>query len=140
LSLEKLVSFATHIHGHLGPFLALGLKAGQLAVDAAGRDPLKSQAVFRMPLKRPYTCFIDGFMVCTGCTPGKLNMDLRDSGDGIEVLYRCGARSVTLRVKTAVLQGLLDRLRGGEDERALAFKVLESKPEDLFDFSASQGF
>ena len=136
--MKKIVDIATYIHGHLGPFLVLGLKAGQLAIELIGRDPMKSHAGFKLPLKRPYTCFIDGFMICTGCTPGKLNLEVEESSDGIMVRYLCGDQHIIIRVREEVLREVLSKLASGIDSRTLAFQTLKLPDNLLFEYSTNR--
>ncbi|UCG44017.1 MAG: formylmethanofuran dehydrogenase subunit E family protein [candidate division WOR-3 bacterium] len=65
---------AAGFHGHLGPWLALGLRAGRRAVNVLGRSPFRLKAVVHCPARTPYTCFIDGVQFASGCTLGKGNI------------------------------------------------------------------
>jgi len=65
---------AAAFHGHLGPWLALGLKAGLYARRVVSRNPFCLKAVVHCPGRTPYTCFVDGVQVGSGCTLGKGNI------------------------------------------------------------------
>jgi formylmethanofuran dehydrogenase subunit E len=65
---------AAAFHGHLGPWLVLGLRAGLYARRHLLDDPFRLEAVVRCPGRRPFTCFIDGVQCGSGCTLGKGNI------------------------------------------------------------------
>jgi formylmethanofuran dehydrogenase subunit E len=87
---------AARFHGHLGPWLALGLKAGLRARRELGASPFELTACVFCPARTPYSCFIDGVQVGSGCTLGKGNVrHVRASACRVEFL-RDGSRSSRL--------------------------------------------
>ena len=70
----SLLRRATAFHGHLGPWLVLGLRAGRHAARALDADPFRLRALVRCPARTPYSCFIDGVQLGSGCTMGKRNV------------------------------------------------------------------
>ncbi|MFA4843143.1 MAG: formylmethanofuran dehydrogenase subunit E family protein [Candidatus Omnitrophota bacterium] len=62
-------------HGHLGPYLVLGLLAGRLALKR-----LRAKKYFGIEIKvwgatkKPKSCLIDGLQLSTGATYGKGNI------------------------------------------------------------------
>jgi len=95
---EELLREAVRFHGHLGPFLALGLKAGLYAVEVLGRDPFKMKAVVGTEPRPPRSCFVDGVQITTGCTMGKRNITLKEGG-GLSVLFSKEELRLFLKVK-----------------------------------------
>jgi len=97
-------------HGHMGPFLALGYAAGRIAVLA-----LKPESEFDLlaeiyiPLKRPYSCVIDGVQCSTKCTLGKLNLKVHAVNEIISFIFRNVKRgnSIRLKVRDYVIRRLL---------------------------------
>jgi len=66
-------------HGHLGPYIVLGYRAGMLAreaLESPGYFDLHAEAV--CPLKTPMSCFLDGLQMGSGCTVGKRNLIFTD--------------------------------------------------------------
>lgn len=63
VSLE-LLNKAVGFHGHLGPFLVLGLRMGLIAEEKLGRKPRK--CIVRTVMKKPYLCAVDGVRVALG--------------------------------------------------------------------------
>lgn len=121
LSLED----AARFHGHLGPFLALGFRAGEAALKELGEDdPAELKATVSCPPARPYTCFIDGVQCSTRCTLGKGNIEVRGGGElRLRVEGRSG-RVVELRVRGEALR----RAEGGDLDW-----VLSARLEELFE-------
>jgi len=65
---------ATRFHGHLGPWLVLGLHAGAYARRKLAASPFELRARVFCPAGTPYTCFVDGIQFSSGCTMGKGNI------------------------------------------------------------------
>lgn len=66
---------AIRFHGHLGPYLVLGILAGELALKK-----LKVKKYFGLNVKvwgaadKPKSCLVDGLQLSTGATYGKGNI------------------------------------------------------------------
>lgn len=89
------------LHGHLGPYVVLGYRAGLLArhrTGSSGYFDLTVQAVTRG--RPPESCFIDGLQLGSGATPGKGNLVLvkEDAPPRALVTARSG-RTANLRLR-----------------------------------------
>ena len=71
---DALLEAASAFHGHLGPWLALGLRAGRRAARVLGAGSFRLRAAVRCPARTPYSCFLDGIQFGSGCTLGKGNI------------------------------------------------------------------
>jgi formylmethanofuran dehydrogenase subunit E len=95
-------------HGHVGPYVVLGFRAGMLAretLDSPGYFDLTAEAV--CPLRTPTSCFLDGLQLGSGCTLGKRSLTAAE-GLPIACLFTdAGGR----RVRIALAEGLTDRIR-----------------------------
>jgi len=125
--MNDILRWAIRFHGHLGPFLVLGLKAGFRAVELFGRNPFKLKAIVTLRRKLPYTCFLDGIQFSTGCTLGKGNIEVVE-GDGIKVRFIYEDKELTLRVKEKVLREALN----AKDLERYASKLLNLPSSKLF--------
>jgi formylmethanofuran dehydrogenase subunit E len=65
---------AARFHGHLGPWLVLGMQAGAYARRKLAASPFELSARVFCPADTPYTCFVDGVQFSSGCTMGKGNI------------------------------------------------------------------
>ena len=70
----RVLKQAAAFHGHLGPWLVLGLKAGTHARRELAASPFELNARVFCPAGTPYTCFVDGIQFSSGCTMGKGNI------------------------------------------------------------------
>jgi len=127
---EDLLEVAVSFHGHLGPFLALGLKAGLYAVEVLGKEPFETKAVVRTEPRPPRSCFVDGVQITTGCTMGKGNIALKD-GEGLSILISRREKRLLLKVKADVLRAA-EEVTSKNMER-IALSILERSAQDLFE-------
>lgn len=129
ISLKRAVDF----HGHLGPYLVLGLTMGSYALKK-----LKARAHFGLEVKvwgakfKPRSCLIDGLQLSTGCTYGKGNIQKYD-GEVIRVnfLNRDTKNSLHLLLKDEIIKKLKPSATHKSSER-LARKLYRLKPERIF--------
>jgi len=95
LTIEEAVRF----HGHLGPWLVIGYRAGAIARDRLGpKDFHDLHCTVRVPNKVPYSCSIDGVQASASCTLGKGNITVEDSDD-FEFLFVNIATKESLRLR-----------------------------------------
>jgi len=130
--LKKAVDF----HGHLGPYLILGVLMGDFALKKlAAKRHFGIEAIVSGALKRPKSCLIDGIQLSTGCTYGKGNIR-KLKGNIIRVLFRNleNGRKVGLALKKSLVTKL-DLLKGHKDSEAFARKILNIDAVDLFEES-----
>lgn len=67
-------------HGHVGPWNALGWRIGQAALgefNATWGDH-SLDIIIAIPDKTPYSCLMEGLMVGTGNSPGRLNLRMSE--------------------------------------------------------------
>lgn len=100
---KELLQRAVEFHGHLGPYLVLGLRAGLYANQALGRDPMKTEAFIQSKTTPPESCFVDGVQLSTGCTLGKGNISLQQ-GEGLRVTFKKNSHEITLKLKNEIIE------------------------------------
>lgn len=130
---EDLINKAVEFHGHLGPFLILGLKAGLYAISILGRDPFKMKVKVECEGKPPTSCFIDGVQYSTGCTYGKRNIELIES-KGLSATFTLNNKKVEMKIKDSILN-YLKNLSDGEGE---ALKLINKPIEEIFEIKITQ--
>lgn len=122
LTLEE----ASRFHGHLGPFLVLGYRAGSYAMKKLNPSNYKEiRCTVYTPLRTPYTCFIDGIQSSTFCTLGKMNIDLRDSKT-VEVVFYCKEKQLKIKVKENMVERFVNITleEGSKEAEELEFSSL----------------
>lgn len=128
---DELVKQVTEFHGHLGPFLVLGVKAGLLANSILGKDCFKTTATVMTDPSPPSSCFVDGVQFTTGCTMGKRNIRLK-KGKDLAVLFHKEDKRLGLKLKKEVLDSI--RIISSEKESRKASLNLLNKPaSELFE-------
>jgi formylmethanofuran dehydrogenase subunit E len=100
---DEFLSRAIEFHGHLGPYLVLGLKAGLYANQILGREPMKTEAFIETKVTPPESCFADGIQFSTGCTLGKGNIHLKE-GEGLQVTFKRDNQKLILKLKKAIFE------------------------------------
>ncbi|MGE5197945.1 MAG: FmdE family protein [Deltaproteobacteria bacterium] len=117
ITLKQAVDF----HGHLGPYLVLGILAGEAAIKK-----LNCRKYFGLEVKvsgaadKPKSCLVDGLQLSTGATYGKGNIK-KIAGKNIKILFRnCeDNKKIALRLDKNLLRRL-DGLKGHSDSEILA--------------------
>ncbi|MGQ9677899.1 MAG: formylmethanofuran dehydrogenase subunit E family protein [bacterium] len=123
---------AERFHGHLGPWLILGLRAGRNARRRLRASPFELVALVESPAKPPVSCFIDGVQLGAGCTMGKGNIKHRVKLMVCRVIFshRQTGEQLMLRVRDDIFQMLLN-VRGHK-VISLARKVYRMPLSQLF--------
>ncbi|MFQ5836561.1 MAG: FmdE family protein [Candidatus Bathyarchaeia archaeon] len=136
--LDVILNRAEEFHGHLGPFLALGVRMGLIGVRELGakgnEEKLRVTAMLRNSV--PFSCVVDGIQVATKCTIGNKKLRLRSSS-GITAKFELPRRG---QVTVAVDPTAFDRLKNEllaenvppEEVRKLAQLVASMPEEELF--------
>jgi formylmethanofuran dehydrogenase subunit E len=80
--LALVIGNAQKLHGHLGPFLVIGVRMGMIARKAlsVATDQCTSlRANVKVPLFPPFSCLLDGIQVSTSCTVGNQRLTMENS-------------------------------------------------------------
>jgi formylmethanofuran dehydrogenase subunit E len=115
---QHTVDKVTRFHGHMCPGLAMGVRAGEVALEEIGHHSVDEEVV---AIVETDMCSVDAIQFLTGCTFGKGNLIHRDFGkNAYTFLRRSDGRAV--RVSTppggwnamgAEWAELLTRIRSG---------------------------
>ncbi len=99
---DDLLKEAIYFHGHLGPYLVLGLIAGKYANEVLGREPMKTHAIIESHTCPPQSCFADGIQLVTGCTLGKNNICIVEA-EGLKVTFERDDKRLTLKLREEII-------------------------------------
>lgn len=91
---ESLLKRAEDFHGHICPFLALGLRASELAMHRLGLAKAgltESVGEDVLAIVECNNCFSDGVQIATGCTLGNNSLIYLDVGKNAVTLVRRGS-------------------------------------------------
>ena len=131
---------AAAFHGHLGPFLAIGVRMGLLALErfAAEIDNHDElQTTVMIPLRTPFSCIIDGIQTTTLCTIGNRKLKVNATSSNFSARFKSKAtkRKVTISLQKRLLEELQKELTpylSDLDLQKLALRVAAMSEEHLF--------
>lgn len=130
---------AENLHGHLGPFLVIGVKMARLAMKelkANEAKPLDMQVFAKLPLITPFSCILDGIQATTQCTVGNRKLRVKSSDNSITAIFKLKGqgKAIKIHVKPRLVEELRSQLLKGVPNEKLAW-IIAAKPEDeLFEF------
>lgn len=105
---ESLVERAKEFHGHICPFVVLGLRASEIALQKlglakAGEAETVGEEV--LAIVECNNCFADGVQVATGCTLGNNSLIYMDVGKNAVTLVKRGEwRGVRVYIDSEALR------------------------------------
>ena len=124
---------AEGFHGHLGPYLVLGLLAGEIALKK-----LRCRKYFCLKVrvwgatKKPKSCLIDGLQLSTGSTYGKGNIrQLNGSAIKVGFCNRTYRKKIILELKDDLIRKL-NKTNTHKDSELLAKKLYKTEHTKLF--------
>ncbi|MDH5390762.1 MAG: FmdE family protein [Candidatus Bathyarchaeota archaeon] len=136
--LTPIIKKAADFHGHLGPFLVIGVRIGFIGVRELGvkeKDKkLRVTAMLRNSV--PFSCAIDGIQMATKCTIGNGKMKLRNSS-GIAARFELQrGEQIAVSVNPTAFEILKNELLSEnvppKEVRKLAHLVASMPEEELF--------
>ena len=135
--LQEMINRAVEFHGHLGPFLVLGVRMGLLAIRELDSAMGEMEAVARTGNVPSLSCLLDGIQISTGCTMGKGKISAEPPGVP-EAEFSVHGRRVTIRAK----DGIIEEIRSWRDRYAsleeIARSIQERSDDELFDLKSTK--
>lgn len=135
--LETSISDAVKLHGHLGPFLVIGVRMGirareTLRMNREERHRLR--AIVTVPLYPPFSCVLDGIQSTTNCTVGNQKLKTRESKKEIraEFVIEGSDKALSLSVNPKTVEELMDRISKGATSESLAADVASMQEKHVF--------
>jgi formylmethanofuran dehydrogenase subunit E len=132
--MDRKLKRAIDFHGHLGPYLVLGILAGELALKNLGcRKYFNLKVKVRGATIKPKSCLVDGLQLSTGATYGKGNIvKSKGRGIGIEVENMKDKSKVLIVLKKDILSRL-DNLTSHKAAEDFAKVLYRANPNNVFD-------
>ena len=127
-ALQRMYEF----HGHLGPYVVLGYRAGMYA-----RELLESPGYFDLtvevvcPLATPRSCFLDGVQLGAGCTVGKRNLTVIE-GSAIRCVFRRKSGECVIVALAPDIPVRLKELIAADGVEATGERMMSAPIADLF--------
>lgn len=136
--LDVILRKAAEFHGHLGPFLVIGVRMGLIGIRELeakeNDDKLRITAMLKYSV--PFSCILDGIQVVTKCTIGNQKLKLINSS-GITVEFELQQKGkVIVTVNPTAFDRLKSRLFSEnvsqEETQKLAYMIASMPEEELF--------
>jgi formylmethanofuran dehydrogenase subunit E len=121
-----LLENAVRLHGHLGPFLVLGMKMSLRAEEIFGGKPSKCE--LETVNSKPFLCAVDGIKAVIGSDA----VTVRE-GNGLSAKFsKAEGKDVIIRVKKALVKKYAEG--PWEKSEQYAYEVMKNKDEKLFEY------
>ena len=137
MELDIILRKAEEFHGHLGPFLVLGVRMGLIGVRELGakENAEKLRVTVMSKHSVPFSCVIDGIQVATKCTIGNKKLRVRRSSRIAAKFELQNKRWVSIAVNPVAFNKLKNDLHekvSRKELRKLAQLVASMPEEELF--------
>jgi formylmethanofuran dehydrogenase subunit E len=131
--LTSAIRDAEKLHGHLGPFLVIGVRMGKIAKRVLNaREEDKLRACARIPVLTPFSCILDGIQVTTGCTVGNQRLSIEDSKE-IAVRFELERdKAIRICVRREAVEELMGKISEGAPNEELAWEIARMPEDRLF--------
>ncbi len=133
--LRSILERGSDFHGHLGPFVTVGVRMGLAGLDRIGPSCRKSLRIeASLPLRVPFSCVVDGLQATTKCTVGNQKLSLKDS-ETITAAFETSkiGQRVVVALNQRVFQELKHKLltqRLPDEEMCETAWTIAALPED----------
>ncbi len=124
---------AKEFHGHLGPWLVLGLLMGNYALKKIGAKKYFGLAVEVNGLnQKPRSCLIDGLQLSTGATLGKGNIKVKGNKEIRVTFVNLQTKdNISLTFKSRILK-TLNKKTSHKQTELMAQGLYRKNPSKLF--------
>ena len=136
-NLLKHLRKAEEFHGHLGPFLVIGVRIGLMGIrelkTTKGDRELCVTAMVRNSI--PFSCVLDGIQMVTSCTIGNGRLKLRESSQLAAKFEKRNRRRLAITVNPRAIEKLRNELsteNASSAVRELAYRVASIPEQKLF--------
>jgi formylmethanofuran dehydrogenase subunit E len=133
--LTATIEFARKLHGHVGPYLVIGLKMGvaaKKALNISDTECTLLRAEVAVPLHPPFSCLLDGIQVSTTCTIGNQRLRVENS-ETIQATFK--RQKNAKKVKITLTQNLSEQLKQNKLTETFAWKLAELPENQLFNIT-----
>jgi formylmethanofuran dehydrogenase subunit E len=134
--LRLMIDSAQKLHGHLGPFLVIGVRMGMTAKKALKVSDEQCRflkASVKVPLSPPFSCLLDGIQVATSCTVGNQRLSIEDSEEiCVSLSEQDAGKTVKVTLKPDMAEELKKKLAQGSLTEKFALELAHTPENQLF--------
>ena len=130
------INAARKFHGHLGPFLVIGVRMGEAAIKNLNltddkRNDLRVNV--KVPLYPPFSCLLDGIQIATTCTVGNQRLKV-ENAETIQATFTTQKEAKTLKI--TINESLSEQLKQKQSQNKLteelALEIADIPENQLF--------
>ena len=134
--LTSTIEYARKIHGHVGPFLVIGLRMGiaaKKALDISDAEQTHLRAKVTVPLNPPFSCLLDGVQVSTTCTIGNQRLQF-ENVKTIQATFQSEktSKKVKITLNQQFWEQLEQKLAQDKLDEAFAWELAKLPENQLF--------
>jgi formylmethanofuran dehydrogenase subunit E len=131
MRLNETLARLEEFHGHLGPYVVVGYRMGELALRLLGaKKYFELKVASKAGTTPPVSCMNDGIQLATGCTYGKGNIKATEEGVP-EAAFIQGDRRLKIALLPSTQAAMGEWLRQ-DGERTAAARVYGLEDDELF--------
>ena len=134
--LKAMIDNAQKLHGHLGPFLVIGVRMGMIAKKALSVSDDQCgllKASVKVPLFPPFSCLLDGIQASTSCTVGNQRLTIENSEEiCVNFAKQNAGRTVKITLKPKIAEELKKKLAKGSLTEKFALELAHMPENQLF--------
>jgi len=128
---------AEKLHGHLGPFLVIGVRIGSLAkriLNTSTKDSNELRVTAKLPFLTPFSCILDGIQATTQCTVGNQKLKVENMQAQIIMHFeqQDSDKALKIRVNPKIIGELKNKYSKGASNEELAWEIASMKESQLF--------
>jgi len=136
----KTIKTAEDLHGHLGPFLVMGVRMGLLGLKKlkTKKGDEKLSVTVSLKYSTPISCVLDGIQTSTKCTFGNKKLKLKKLNNPSKISAKFSLNNkkwVEISINPSFLKRLKEKLFGekfSKDMRKLAYLVASIPEKEIF--------
>jgi formylmethanofuran dehydrogenase subunit E len=137
--LKPMIECARKLHGHVGPYVVIGLRMGAAAKKALNIGDDESTlltAEVSVPLHPPFSCLLDGVQVSTTCTVGNQRLQFKNAKT-IQAIFSSQKDTKTVKITLAKrFREQLERKKKIDKlDESFAWRLAELPENQLFDIT-----
>ena len=140
-TLTSMIDYARKLHGHVGPYLVIGLRMGyaaRKALNVSDDDVARLTTEISVPLYPPFSCLLDGIQVSTTCTVGNRRLHFKN-GKTVKAIFSGQKDAKTVKITfTRQLTDQLEQMKKQDKlDEAFAWELAKLPENQLFDITYS---
>jgi formylmethanofuran dehydrogenase subunit E len=138
--LKSTIEYARKLHGHVGPYMVIGLKMGNAAKKALNTSDAESthlKAEISVPLRPPASCLLDGIQVSTTCTVGNQRLQFKNAKT-IQATFTSqkDAKTVKITLTKHFGEQLEQKKKQDKLDESFAWEIAELPDNQLFNVTS----